>query len=241
MNNKLLIILFLGMFMFSMVSAESIGTVKVGDSIEITNYCKDASCTYMNLTSITYPNGTVENINSAMTKNGQNFNYTYTPSVIGVYSFNTCGNPSGTPICDSDTFEVTVSGSGYNSSGALTYFVILFVSVFLFGLAFYGFVKLPYANQRGDDGAIIGINDLKHLKVLLMFVSYGILTWIMNIMLAITNNFVYLGISNKMFEIAFRILISMIYPLLIFTIIFIVYNYVKDFKLGKILDEGFTA
>ena len=125
---RLLLFLFLGMFLFSLVSAESIGTVKQGDSIEITNYCQVGSCTYMNLTSITYPNGTVINVNTEMTKNGQNFNYTYTPTELGIYNFKTCGDPAGEYLCDSDTFEVTSTGTG----GSMFFIILITILALIF-------------------------------------------------------------------------------------------------------------
>jgi len=125
---RLLLFLLLGMFLFSLVSAESIGTVKQGDEIQLTNYCWAGGCTSATLTSITYPNGKVENINSTMTKNTQNFNYTYTPTEIGVYSFNTCSNPWGILVCDSDTFEVTSTGTG----GSMFFIILITILALIF-------------------------------------------------------------------------------------------------------------
>lgn len=134
---KIFIFLILGLFLFSLVGAASIGTIKQGEEMQITNYCQDGTCTYMNLTSITYPNGTTFNINAEMTKDGQNFAYDYTPMELGTYNFKTCGNPSGNYICDSDTFESTPSGNSGTSN--LVFFV--FVILFLYGINILGFFK----------------------------------------------------------------------------------------------------
>jgi len=76
---KIFIFLILGMFLLNLgfVNAENIGTFKLNEEFEITNYCNSGDCSYMNLSSITYPNGTVFYINEQMTKTGQEFNYFY--------------------------------------------------------------------------------------------------------------------------------------------------------------------
>jgi len=137
MNKKIYITLILGMFLISLVAAESIGDFKQNEKMQITNYCKVASCTYMNLTSLTLPNNTILNINTLMTKDGQNFNYSYTPIELGTYTFNTCGNPGGELICDSDTFLVTPSGK----SGADNMVFFIVVILLLYGLSITGFLN----------------------------------------------------------------------------------------------------
>ncbi len=114
MNKKILMIMIIGMFLFSFAAAEDIGVFKLNDKMQITNYCQEATCTFMNITTITTPNGTLEIINSGMTQNFQDFNYSYTPIELGTYNFKTCGNPSGVLICDSDTFDITFSGRQNN-------------------------------------------------------------------------------------------------------------------------------
>lgn len=126
MKSKL-VYLMVGIVLFSfapIINAESIGNFKQNQEMQITNYCNDGTCTYMNLTSITSPNGTVTTYNSAMTQNIQEFNYSYIPTELGTYNFKTCGNPSGNIICDSDTFEVTSTGTG----GSM-FFIILLTSL----------------------------------------------------------------------------------------------------------------
>lgn len=114
--NKLFPFMILGMFLLTLVplvAADNIGTFKVNEPMQLTNYCIEGTCTYMTLGVITTPSPNSERINvsAAMTQNGQNFNYSYTPTKLGIYTFTTCGNPGGNLICDSDTFESTSSGS----------------------------------------------------------------------------------------------------------------------------------
>jgi len=98
------------LFSFAFVSAENIGTFKLNEEFEITNYCNSGDCSYMNLSSITYPNGTVFYINEQMTKTGQEFNYSYNALTMGEYRFKTCANPQGDLTCEEDSFSITPNG-----------------------------------------------------------------------------------------------------------------------------------
>jgi len=124
------------LMVFPMVSADNIGTFQQNQEMQITNYCQAGDCTYINLTSITSPSpeSILVNYNDAMTNNAQTFNYTYTPTKLGTYSFTSCGNPGGTVVCDSDTFEVTPSGL----TGNLGFYVLFLVlSLGLIVLGYY--------------------------------------------------------------------------------------------------------
>ena len=127
------LVLVFGMFFISLVGATNIGTFKQGQQIQITNYCSTGDCTYANLTVIISPNGTIDYVNQIMTKNGQNFNYSYTPNVSGTYKFNTCSDPAGTEFCDSDSFTITPSdGGGILQKSIFVMFIIFLSSSFLF-------------------------------------------------------------------------------------------------------------
>lgn len=113
----------------SMVSAESIGKdFQPNIQMQITNFCSTGDCTYANLTSIILPDGTVSSINSLMTKDGTDFNYSYTPPQTGTYIVKTCSNPNGVRVCDSDTFSV--------GGGILGFFILAYI--LFFGLVIYG-------------------------------------------------------------------------------------------------------
>lgn len=159
---KILLTIILGMFLFTCVSAESIGTFKVNTEVQLTNFCSTADCTYANLTQITYPNGTIENMNNEMTKEGNTFNYSYTPTELGEYYFITCSNPNGIANCDKDSFEVTKKGidlneseTKYNLSGIffLAIFGIVFISL---GLYFMNSYSL-WTRWLGFFGLCIGL------------------------------------------------------------------------------------
>jgi hypothetical protein len=120
------------MFLFTFVSADSIGdNYKVDEQMQITNYCQAGTCTYMNLSSIEYPNGTVSYLNSIMTQNGQTFNSSFTPDQVGEFYFVTCGD-SSVAVCDKDEFTVTYNGES-NNDVAIYIVLLIFMCSLIFG------------------------------------------------------------------------------------------------------------
>jgi hypothetical protein len=133
MKNKF-VLLFLMVIMLGIVSAEqqSLGTFKQSSCISLKQTC--ANCTYVNITSVLYPNGVQALGNVKMTKLASEYNYTYCSTAqIGQYIYNTLGDPDGIPTTQPVTFEITPSGS----TGLLGISIIIFVIVYAIG--FFGF------------------------------------------------------------------------------------------------------
>jgi len=194
--NKKFIFLIIGMFLLSLtfVSAESIGTFKTNESFQITNYCNSGDCSFMNLTSITYPNGSILYLNKEMTAMEQEFNYTFSSNMSGEYSFKTCADPGGLLTCESDTFRLTISGNEGTTPQLFSriFLVILFGSLF-FIVAYLknkidferwyknmlkkhekrNFVKLTFS--------IIGYNIMKNVYILYYLIGFVLMTLIYNI------------------------------------------------------------
>jgi hypothetical protein len=132
---KGLLLLFTGIFLISFISA-SPGVYKQGEPISLTQTCAD--CTYINITSITAPNGIQIVGQVEMTKEGSVFNYTLDSSLtgdLGTYRVNGIGDPLGTDEVWTYSFEVTPSGKGGTENTVFFIFIILF----LYGITFSGF------------------------------------------------------------------------------------------------------
>lgn len=134
--------------------------------------------------------------------------------------------------------EVNPTGHDLREPEAILYIGIIIALIIFLIVTVYGAIAIPYRNERNDDGKIISVNDKKYLKILSIFASYGILTWLANIMISISNHYINIDISLTFFTIIFKLLISLLYPTLIFTIIFIAIQFVKDMKLNKMIDRG---
>lgn len=109
----------------NLISAESIGTFKQGDTFNITNYCQDGGCTGINLISVQYPDGTTQVINEAMTMVGQTGFYEFSSYKIGTHYFTTTGSNG---ITNTDSFDI--------SGGDSIFFIIGFLLAF--GITFWG-------------------------------------------------------------------------------------------------------
>lgn len=132
MNKNIFLIFILGLLITSFTSAVGdIGTVKQYNCIDLYNYCP--SCSYVNLTAIKYPNVTTEIINSEMTNNGYNYNYSFCHTMdIGEYSYTTCGDKDGEETCEVITFEVTPNGST-NTLGFYILLIALSIGIVILG------------------------------------------------------------------------------------------------------------
>lgn len=123
--NKLFTILFLSMFLISFTSAlDNLGTFEVDKEFNLMQICFD-SCTYVNLTSVQYPNGTLKNYNNAMDQNGYNFNYSFSTNLTGNYYYTVCGDKDGVR-CERIAFSVT-----YNGKEPATPSLVIFFSLIL--------------------------------------------------------------------------------------------------------------
>jgi len=109
MKKILLILAFALVFISSASAVDNIGTFKTGESFELIQICD--SCTYVNLSSVVFPNGTMTDYtNSSMTKTGYNYNYTYSTLIEGEYQYFVCGDKLGTLRCEQFDFSVTPTG-----------------------------------------------------------------------------------------------------------------------------------
>lgn len=127
--------LFLVIFFNSFAEADQpqVGPFQQNKNAILTQVCDN--CTYVNITTVQLPrNGGIVTINSAMTKTGQTYNYTFTQtSSLGDYIYTTCGNPDGVLTCQSVDFLVTPSGS----QNILGLFILVIVGIY--SIAFIGF------------------------------------------------------------------------------------------------------
>ena len=145
---KLYLILFLSVFLLTLVSAENIcldedgclGIFARNQTISLWQHCDN--CSFVNLTSIKYPNSTVGVFDVFMTKSGFNYNYTFnTTEQLGKYYYSVVGDKDGNNNGETFYFFITESGRTIleGSSAIIVIGIILF---FLIGtLLFFGFMR----------------------------------------------------------------------------------------------------
>ena len=138
MNKKILTLMFGMIFLFmtmSFVSSESIGTFKQNENVELYQTC--SNCTYVDFTSIRYPNSSTFLTNISTTKDGSYYYYildsNYTTET-GTYTYCYEGGNNVEIATGCLNFEITETGEEeFDTTYAI---IILLIS---FGTAFTGF------------------------------------------------------------------------------------------------------
>lgn len=235
--NKILF-LFMCIFIISLVSAEiNLEPVEKNRCIQLQQTCDN--CTYVNVSSVTFPNSTVLNINNKMTKNGVNYNYSFcSTESLGKYIFSVYGDKDTILTIEEGTFEVTYTGDLLDTQKSILYVALLGILVFFFILIIYFAGKLPDSEVRNEEGQLVDINNLKYLGSVLLFVDWMILIAIFYI----TSNlaFAYLGetlfaqVLFMIYKVCFRLTI----PLIFIWFIWIFVRIMKDKKLKGMIEKG---
>ncbi len=241
---KLMIFLFVGIVLISIASAEvnNFAPVKQGQSITIKQVC--ASCSYVNI-SVSYPNSTLAIIKNEMVDQGGgvwSFEFNET-SPLGRYDVTGSGDLIGVDTgFDVLYFEVTSTGKEFNSAKAISYIVILIVSISIFiGILFMA-IKLPSKNKSDElTGYIIAVSNLKYLKQTLLGLSYLTLVWISYFVWMITHAFLDFAFLSSFFKVMFYALAISTFPLFILYIYFVITNFVKDSKISDLLLRGLST
>jgi hypothetical protein len=209
---KILMLLMFGMFLISLTSALDCPTYEYGQEIQITAVCDN--CSYVNLTQVTYPNGTFALYGPhSMTKNITTYNYTFDDThTTGTYRYVTCGNLNGVTSCEDTTdrcFEITYSGEKLSSSQSIIYILLFAVLLFLFIANIFAINKLPSTNATDEEGNIMKISMLKYLRSALWFIEWMFLIAIVYI----SSNVAYGLINDDMFSnillVMFRVMMGM--------------------------------
>lgn len=130
------------LFFISIVSAVNpcgndnsfLGTFKQNNQISLTQICD--SCTYVNISTISYPDSVQVVVNAVMTKSGVNYNYTLVnTSLIGCYSYSVYGDKSGVLSTENINFAITSDGQALGK-GTTTFLIFLALAIVLLIIAF---------------------------------------------------------------------------------------------------------
>lgn len=235
--NKRVLFVFMIVLLMTTISADYLGSKKIDEPMDITNYCRSGVCTYINLTSIEYPNGTIIYPNAAMTKNGQAYNYSFTPDQFGMHTFVSCGD-STIDVCDKDTFFVNLNGEE-NSVG------IMIILLLFFSVLFMGYHKLneKINYEKWHDGLMKKYEDKNYIKLVLSSVGYNLIKnkvgiyYVMGlpIMLVLANMIVDYQI-NILSDLIQNLL--MVYMLGVIMIAFLFIGQAQEFVVGIIDDKA---
>lgn len=213
------------------------GRFQQDENVTITQACP--TCTFLNIT-ITNPNSTVLAANVPMTLSAGVFSYgpnSTISSVIGIYFVQGVSNLE---FPFKACYEVTNVKSEISTSESIIY-IILTASVFLmFLFCVWGAIGLPARNRRNELDRVISIEIWKYPKIGLMFLSYALFTWFINIIVIMSNSLVTLKAYQGFFEMIFTFLMAGLYVVFVFMIVIFFILGAKDLKLQDFLTRGIS-
>ncbi len=240
-----LIILLMFLILTINISALEINNfapVKQGQCTTVKQTC--ASCTHVN-TSIFFPNSTIAVTNQGMSdQGGGTWTYEFcNTSDKGRYDVTGSGDLLGTETgFDVLYFEVSATGTELTQAKAISYTIILIISILIFfGLLFIG-IKLPSKNKSDElTGYIIAVSNLKYVKTFILGLSYLSIMWIGYFTWMITHAFLDFNFLSSMFKIIFYTLAISTFPLFILYIYFTIVNFIRDKDIKDLLLRGLST
>ena len=151
----MLLVLTLLSFAFVVAEQSSIGPYKAGDTATLIQSC--GNCTYCNVSSLKYPNGTQALDNTAMVKDGVEYTYDFsTPSaVVGTYIVNTECDVDGvsTPVA----YELIVTANGKEVPIGMPTFQGIMLIV-IFGISWFMLFLSLRVNEAGPKIFFMGLS-----------------------------------------------------------------------------------
>lgn len=121
----------------SIECVSNLGTFKTGSQVELYQSCP--TCTFVNVTSIKLTDGTIQQINQFMTKNGSDYFFTFNDtSEVGEYFYTTVGDKN--TVLLSETICFNINPTGDVDDNLWTNFIIIFILTFMSftGVAVFG-------------------------------------------------------------------------------------------------------
>lgn len=231
--------IFLGTVQLISAEQSNLGVMKQNSCFDLYQTCND--CTWVNLTSIKYPNGTIETFNLYMTKKNQNFNYSFcNSSQAGAYTYTVCGDKGGVYMCEVLGLTVSPSGTVLSSAQSTTYILIFIIAFFIFlGLMITG-LYLPAHNESDEmTGYIIAVSNIKYVKFVCLGLAYGVsmllayLSWMLSFSFLPEMEFI-----ATMFKFLFYTMAVIALPAFIFLIYLMIANWNRDSQISELLSRG---
>ena len=217
---------------------ESLGIFKLNNCIELLQSC--SNCTYVNVSSVLYPNSSQALGQVQLTKIGTKYNYTSCAisSDLGTYIVNGFGDVDGVTTVFAYDYEVTYLGKQLDSGKSILYIGFLSLLVLIFFLNFYGMGYLPSRNQKDEQGRIMSINYLKYFRNVLWMTGYFLFIGIIYISSNLAFAFLGEELLAKTLFIIYRVSFGLAPVVVIVWMIFIFASIFHDKEFQRMLNRG---
>lgn len=242
-NNLILSSIIFSILLISFVSADNIfflGCFKQNSIVNLPQSC--TNCTYSNISSVTYPNSSIAVSNISMTQvSNKYFIYPFIlSSNLGLHvgDGSLDQNDAQGPIKRfTYSFLITKDGNCPDTSSGINYLILTSAVFILFGLGLYFSITIPYHNLRDPEGKRVQIVKIKYIKLFVIMITYSLFSWLINILLSMSNNFLGFANFSGFLNGIFRIIISASYPFITIIFVLIIYNFFKDINLKKQMED----
>jgi len=227
---------------FSFVSAELPQNIYPGDCVNIKI---PLNATWVNISTLTFPNQTMLSLNWETTLYGGTFyNSSFCDTYqLGSYSYEFFDN---TGFSSGNSFTVTKNGDNFDTSQAIVYIILLTINILFLALFVYLSFKLPYENEKSirneREVVVTKIVKEKYLKLMSIWFSYGLYLWLITILTGLINNYVSFEELRNLTTNLYLFSYLGGYLVTTFMVLFIFLNIWKDIILNKtILKEGYAV
>jgi len=245
-SRNIFLFLIISLFLINFIPASDFGTDQIDCSfvdtfqqnttISLWQTC--SSCPGINITSIVYPDGTQDIGNLEMEKSGTYYNYSFSnTSQLGRYFYNVFGVKDGNDRVETLCFDITPDGKVFTQGKATSYIGFIIILFVIFGLSLFGSIVIPWKHVRTEEGYIVGINEMRYVKLMLWALNYILLMFLFGLSYKFFREAGIDG-SIQFFRWAYQIMLSFLYPILIATIIFMVMAFLSSKRLRQQLEKG---
>jgi len=196
--------------------------------------------TAVNISSISFPNSSTAVTNQVMEQNGATFNFTFCDTTtIGVYNYDY--NDAEGQVFVND-FLITPNGDTLDTGGSILYIILLILNLIFLAIFLTISIVTPYRNLEENtiDGTFVTkVTRTKYVKLVSIWITYGIFLWLITIITGMTNNYIRFEELTSMITNLYLFFYTVGYGVSFGIIWFLFYNLWKDILFNKIiLREG---
>jgi len=240
MENKYFILIFALLICLPLICAQSSGgflQAKQNDCIQLPQECPN--CTFVKLTTVTYPDLSQIGIQENMFQNGTSYNYSFcNTSQLGSYSYCTLGDIDGAYTTSCNDFSITPSGKTASSGEATVYIFLIFIVLFFFLLCLIGGININSEHEYDIGGKLLQLKYGAYLKMGLLWLS-SIFLWILLYLgWEISNKVLMFAFIGEFFHTAFSIMTWLLAPVFIAFVILALIKWTADLELHNLTKRG---
>jgi hypothetical protein len=141
-----------------------------------------------------------------------------------------------------DTAVIVTRNGQYIETPETIINLSLFIIMFLIFLGcLYSAVVIPYSNQTGNNGEILFLTKTKYYKIGAIMLSYALFTYILNLAVSLSYNYIYIDIYYNLFSFLFNIFIGLLIPFTFLIIIWSGIALILDFNYKKRIQDMYGA